>query len=412
MRIKSITARQIINGNGHPTLQVQVSTSRNTATATIPIAASKGKYEYLDAYDDKLKRFHKDTLTQIIQNITRVVSPELEGKNSMDQEDVDKLLLQIDNTLDRSRLGVNTIAAISEAVARLGAMESELPLYKYIRVLHDFTGAPHAKYNSVYSLPKPVITIYQSSLHNPNEKLPAQEIFVLPKADFSYKKDLVSIFENLMYLKLDSKPHNLKSFLGDIKKQLDDCKARLHFGLDMAAARYERKNDKIYVIPEFHSNKIPWRGDLKKLINTYASWVELYDLFFLEDPFAEDNYEAWNEFKTKLYKINKHAQLVSDDFTATSIERLDKISMLDCCNNVVIKPSQIGTVTECIHFAQRARRFGHNITLSYRHGETEDTFISDFAVGIGADYIRSGYYLGSEYVSKLNRLLQIEDEVR
>lgn len=411
MRIKTITARQIINSKGYPTLQVEVSTSKNTAISSVPIAASKSKYEFYDAYDNNLNRFHGETLDTIVENVNRTIAPEFIGKNSMDQESLDKLLLSIDNSVERMHLGVNTIAATSEAIAKLGALESDLPLFKYLRVLYDFTGSPNPRLNSEYILPKPVLSIYKSSLHSAEGKLPTQEILVLPKKPFSYCQDLVPMYDALNKLNFDDRNYCLKVFLEKLAEHISGLSFKFNLGIDMAASRYKRMEINQYVIPYFSSSSIAFRSTTHKLAKAYVDFAKKYKLTYLEDLLSEDDYSGWKELYDKVNQYSDEIQVVSDDFTATNMERLEKVSLLECCNNVVIKPSQIGTVTECVHFAQRARKFNHNITVSYRHGETEDTFISDLAVGLNADFIRTGFYQGSEYVSKLNRLLQIEEEI-
>lgn len=411
MRIKSVKARQVINSKGHPTLEVEVATPRNTAFSAVPIASSKSKYEFFDAYDNDLKRFDGETLDNIVENVNRIVSPELMGKNSMDQEDLDSILLTIDNSFDRTHLGVNTITAISQAIAKLGAMESDLPLFKYIRVLHDFSGNSMHRLHSEYLSPKPVVTVYKSSYHNKNNKLPAQEIMVLPRGDFSYGSNLIEFFEMLHKLNLDDSKHSLSTFIEDLNKQISKLSYKLDLGVDMAASKYKRHERNEYNIPHLKKSGTSFSGSFSKLLKFYQELAESNHLVFMEDFFDEDDYSAWKDMKDNLGKKKKGIQIVSDDFTATNIERLERVGLLESVNNVVIKPSQIGTVSEAIHFASRARKYGLNLTLSYRHGDTEDTFISDFAVGVNAEFIRSGYYLGSEHNSKLNRLLQIEQSL-
>lgn len=408
MRIKSLTARQIINGKGHPTLEVEVASPRYIAKSSIPIAATKSRYEFYDEYDNDVRKFNNETLHSIIDNIERVIAPELLGKNSMDQEEVDKLILEIDNTLDRSSLGVNTLTAVSQAVAKLGAKESNLPLYKYIRVLHDFSGSPFKKLNSEYKMPIPVITAFKSAGHDKAKKLPAQEILLMPKNTFVYTRDLIPLFEAMNHLRLETADETLDNFLKMAYLRLLDVEFKFNMGLDMAASRYKRPETNSYVIPYLNSDKVNFNGDCDKLLAMYRRWIAEYGLSFVEDLFDEDDYAAWKTLREELGVSNNKVQVVADDMTATNIERLEKVGTLECCNNVVIKTTQIGTVSESILFAQRARKYNQNLTVSYRQGETEDTFISDLAVGLNAEYIRTGYYLGSEYNCKLNRLTQIE----
>lgn len=411
MRIKSLKARQIINSKGHPTLEVEISTFRNTAYSSVPIASSKSKYEYYDAYDNDLTRFNGETLDNIVESVNRIVAPELIGKNVMDQESLDEMILKIDDSLDRKRLGVNTITALSQAIVKLGAMESDLPLFKYFRVLHDFSAHSDNRLLSEYSLPKPVITIYKSASHDKKNKLPAQEILVLPRNDFYYSTDLINMFYSLSQLSIDDSKHSLVTFLEKISKYLKMQDFKFDLGIDMSASRYKRQDNGQYLIPNLKKTGSNFSGDFKKLGKFYLDLVQNNNLIFFEDLFDEDDYSAWKEFKDSVLEKNNIVQIVSDDLTATKVERLEKVGLLESVNNVVIKPSQAGTVTEIIEFASRARKYGLDLTVSYRHGETEDTFISDLAVGVNAKFIRTGYYIGSEYNSKLNRLLQIEQSL-
>jgi enolase len=408
MRIKSVVARQIINSKGHPALEVEVSTSKNSASSASPIAASKSKYEFTDAYDNNISRFDGETLENIVENINRIIAPELIGRNCMEQEDLDTILLQLDNSFDRTHLGVNTLTATSQAIAKLGALESDLPLFKYIRVLHDFSDRSNHKLHSEYLMPKPVITVYKASSHNLHNKLPVQEIMLVPTKDFSYSASLIELFQSISHLDLSDSDHSLKTYLNEFHKQIAKNKVPVDIGLDMAASRFKRHERNEYVMPHLKRDGDTFSGDFKKLVDFYLELVEKNKVLFCEDFFDEDDYSAWKELKDGAVKKSRNVQIVSDDFTATNIERLEKVGLLECVNNVVVKPSQIGTVSEVIHFASRARKYGLNLTISYRHGDTEDTFISDLAVGIGAEYLRSGFYLGSEHNSKLNRLLQIE----
>lgn len=411
MRIKSIKARQIINCKGHPTLEVEVSTSKNTAISAVPIAASKGKYEFVDTYDNDLKRFDGETLDNIVENINRIVSPELIGKNSMDQEDLDGILLSIDDSFDRTHLGVNSITAISQSIAKLGALESDLPLFKYLRVLHDFAGNEHHRLHSEYELPKPVITIYKSSAHHSRNKLPAQEIMLLPRLDFSYQANLVEMFEYLHTFDIHDKKHSLITYIEELDEIISNFGYKFNIGIDMAASKFKRHDRNEYHIPHLKKSGVDFKGNSQKLINLYNSIIEKSHLSFLEDFFDVDDFAAWKEFKEIVTSNKKSTQIVSDDFTSTNIERLERVGLLESVNNVVIKPSQIGTVTETLQFAMRARKYGLNLTVSYRHGDTEDTFISDLAAGVNAEFIRTGFYLGSEHNAKLNRLLQIEQSL-
>jgi enolase len=340
------------------------------------------------------------------------LAPELLGKNSMDQEALDKLLLEIDSTFDRSNLGIHTLTAVSQAIAKLGAMESDLPLFKYIRVLHDFTGSPEPRLESVYKVPAPVVTVHRSASHDSKQRIPAQEVMVTPRNVFSYKRDLVKLFSALSRVNIHTDARDLLSFLELTYQKTSKLPFKLDLGMDMAASRYSREDSNNYIIPNLISDKTPFNNDSAKLAQVYFSLIEKYHPVFLEDLFSEDDYSGWKALMAYISENDNNIQVVSDDFTSSNMERLEKVGILECSNNIVIKPSQSGTVTESVHLAQKVRKLGQKLTISYRYGETEDTFISDLAVALNADYIRSGYYLGSEYNSKLNRLLQIEDSIK
>lgn len=411
MRIKSIKARQILNGSGHPTVEIEVATSRNFAISSVPLASTKSKFEFNDIYDNHTKRYHKETLNVIVENVANVVAPELIGKNSMDQENIDKLLLQLDGTYNRSRLGVNVLTAISQAVAKLGALESELPLFKYIRVLYDFTGISKDKLNSSYKMPTPVLTIYKHFSTHSKGVMPFQEIMVITKPNFKFLRDLIPTYEKLNNLDLDSidsfNSSSLNQIIENIQEKFKNNKIDIEFAIDFASSRFYRNDENIYVIPNFLSHGSTFKGNGQKMMSVFKRLHE-NNVHYLEDPFAEDDYSSWKILTDYSSTHHIHLDVVADDLTATNIERLTKVSMLGATNHVSVKPTQIGTLSETINFIQLAKDLGMEVTISYRNGETEDTFISDLACGVNADYIRTGYFLGSEYISKLNRLTQIE----
>lgn len=409
MRIKSLKARQILNGSGHPTLEVEASTSRNTVVSSVPVASTKSQYEFHDIYDKYENRYNEDSLAIVIDNVNSVIGPELIGKNSMDQELIDNLLLELDGTYDRSKFGVNTLAAISQSIAELGSIESELPLFKYIRVLYDFTGNPPEKLDSTYEMPVPVLTLLSYFSSHSNLVKPVQEIMLLPIGKFSYLHDLISLFSKLQEFDIDYNS-NLYDTLDKINKFLKKKEIKAELGIDFASSRFYRKDESAYVMPDFKAVESNFRGDFKKLLKLYKD-LSKHNVYYLEDPFYEEDYSAWKELTDYSRNGDIHLDIVSDDLTATNVERLTKVGMLGASNHVSVKTTQIGTVTESIHFVQNAKKYDMDVTVSYRKGESEATFISDLAVGVGASYIRTGGIVGSEYISKLNRLSQIESMI-
>lgn len=408
MRIKSVKARQILNSKGHPTLEVEISTNRYTAYSSVPTASSKSKYEYVDIYDHDVLKFDGDTLSVVVRNIETVVANELKGKNVLDQESIDNLLLDIDATYDRSKLGISAITSISQCVAKLGALESEMPLYKYIRVLYEFGDESVIKLHSEYNMPLPVITILKSGAHNRQNSLPFQEIMLLPRSDFRYS-EIIDVYNALRSLDLIDKPKSFLELLDSVNKFIKKSKYRFYFGIDFSASRYKDTDTGEYILPNFYSKGEFYRADTKKMVKLYKDLLGRYEaLVFLEDVFDEDDFASWKETHNLIEYNPSAVQIVSDDLTAGNIERLEKVGILEVANNIVLKPTQVGTVTEMIRFASRVKRYNLGLTVSYRSGETEDTFISDLAVGVGAEFIRVGSYIGSECNSKINRLLQMD----
>lgn len=410
MRITKFKARQVFNGQGFPTIEAELSTSRYTVYSSVPIALSTSKYEYEYVFDGDSKTNNISQVENLVNTLNRIVAPEIIGRNVLDQDKLDDLLLDIDDSFDRNKLGVNSMIAISQAIAKLGALESDLPLFKYIRVLHDLDPNTKEKLSSNYNLPIPVITIYRSGLHDLKSKLPAQEIMIYPQTDKRLKNDLLLIFDFLKSFDISEEKKSLNLFLEELHNLLKTFKLKVYIGIDMAASRYFNVEHEEYVIPNLTSFGHTFRGDFNKLTNHYLKFLtDLVD--YIEDPFNEDHVSAWNALHKALNTDDRFAlkEIVGDDLTATNVNRLEKAILLDAINNVVIKPSQVGTVTEALRFASVANNYGMGITGSYRFGETEDDFIVDFSIGVGAHYLRTGYFLGSEYISKINRLLRIAD---
>lgn len=409
MRIKQFKPRLVYNGNLTPTLEVELSTSRYTAHSSVPIPLSVSKYEYKYVINNAQENTFAH-IQNFIDSFNRILSPEIVGMNVLDQDKIDDLLIEIDGTFERSNLGVNSMIAVSQALAKLGALESDLPLFKYIRVLHDLDQNAKVKLSSNYELPIPIITIYRSGMHNLKSKIPAQEIMIYPVSNKKIKNDLFSIFLFLKENELVETKLGLASFLENLNRLSKSAKLKVCFGIDMAASRFYHQENDEYIIPNLTNYGSVFRGGANKLTHHYIKFLANF-VTYIEDPYNEDHISAWKNLHDELNKetdfISK--EIVGDDITATNIDRLEKVALLEAVNNVTIKPSQVGTVTEAIRFAAVANSYGLGITGSYRFGETEDDFIVDFSVGVNADYLRIGYFMGSEYISKINRLLRIAD---
>lgn len=419
-KIKSIKAKEILNSRGEPTVEAELRTDLGVFRASVPSGASKGKFEAKELRDNQKRYFGKGVL-KACKNINEIIAPKLKGKNPVKQKDIDQLMLGLDNTEDKSKLGANAILAVSVAVCRAGASAQSLPLYKHIRNITAENNKDQPLVNQKFKIPYPCFNIINGGAHAGND-LDIQEFMIVPRFD-NFSKNVEAVAEIYHSLKeiLKKEIGNEAINVGDeggfapllkktrnaldliikaVKKQGYENKIKI--GLDCAASQfYKNKKYKI-------DGKILTK---EKLFDFYQEIIKEYPIIFLEDPFAEQDWQAWGLFNTKVKNQDKKVFLVGDDLTVTNQERIDKAIRKDCIGGVIIKPNQIGTVTETLQAVKVAQDSNLKIIVSHRSGDTCDNFISDLAVGIKADFIKSGAPVRGERISKYNRLLKIEREL-
>lgn len=406
--IKNITAREILDSRGNPTIEATVLTETSSGTASIPSGASTGEHEALELRDNT-KRFHGLGVQKAILNIERKIFPLLKGKNVLEQEMIDKLMVKFDGTENKSRLGANAVLAVSLACARTAANSKNIPLYQY---LHQLTGM------KPLSLPRPFLNIINGGKHADNH-LGIQEFMLVPKLK-TFSENLRAVSEIYQQLKknLHKKYGAGSTLIGDeggfaplklkkttdvldiLEKSIRDTgyAKKVEIALDCAASEFFNKGKYFIDGKKFSA---------EQLQTYYLQLIKKYPIVSIEDPFNQEDFTNFAEL-TKKSKI----QIVGDDLTVSNPERVEAAIKEKSCNCLLLKVNQIGTLTEALDSAKLAFKNNWNIMVSHRSGETEDTFIADLAVALGCGQIKAGAPARGERTAKYNRLLEIEKEMK
>ena len=407
-KISKIKARQVFDSRGNPTIEAEVFSKNISSKAICPSGASTGTFEAYEKRDVNDKRYLGKSVLKSVNLVNSKISKKLKNKNVHDQEGIDALLINLDGTKQKNKLGANTILAISMAEKKLSAKIKKIPLYKNFLVKNNF------------KLPYPLMNIINGGAHADNG-LRIQEFMIRPDKAKSFSEAMRVCFLVIANLRILIKKKKLSTSVGDeggfapminsnqqaldliiaaIKKSGFKNGNDVSICLDVAANELFRK--KKYSI---HSNKFITAD---KTIDKYLKLIKKYKIKSIEDPFAEDDWQSWNKF---MRKVNKKTQIVGDDLYVTNLERL-KIGFLNkSSNSILIKLNQIGTVSETLEVIKFAQLIGFSTIISHRSGESEDTFISDLAVGTNSNQIKTGSLARSERVSKYNQLLRIEEKL-
>lgn len=410
--ILDVHAREVLDSRGNPTVEVDVVTENGViGRAMVPSGASTGIHEALELRDKDKSRYGGKGVLKAVSNVNDVIAPELIGLSIFEQTLIDRVLIELDGTKSKEKLGANAILGVSMAVARAAANELQMPLYKYI-------GGVNAK-----TLPVPMMNILNGGEHA-NNNVDIQEFMILPVGAKSFKEALRMGAEIYHELKNVLKDKGLQTGVGDEGGFAPDLKSNeealevivsaiekagykpgkdIYLGLDVASTEFYNTEKKIYEM----------KGEGKsytvsELISYYKKLIDKYPLISIEDAFAEDDWEAWEEF-TK--EVDGKIQLVGDDLFVTNTERLEDGIKRNVANSILIKLNQIGTLTETIDAVKMAMKAGYTAVISHRSGETEDSFIADLAVALNAGQIKSGAPARTDRVAKYNELLRIEEEL-
>lgn len=405
--ITDVHAREIIDSRGNPTVEVEVFLSSGVSgSAAVPSGASTGTREALELRDGG-KRFHGKGVTNAVRNVLKGIAPQLRGIDSCDQTYIDNLMIEIDGTKNKSRLGANAILGVSLAVCKASAEEAGIPLYRYI-------GGCNAK-----ELPVPMMNILNGGAHADNN-LDIQEFMIMPTRFKDFASALragVEVFHNLKSI---LKKKRLNTSVGDEGGFAPDLKGNeeaIMLVMDAIKMSGYKPGKDIYIAldvaaSEFYSGTgYNFEGRLvssEKMVSYYENLIDKYPILSIEDGLSENDWAGW---KILTQRLGKRVQLVGDDVFVTNTEILKKGIKDGIANSILIKLNQIGTLTETLDAIEMAKRAGYTAIVSHRSGETEDTTIADLAVACNTGFIKTGSLARSERVAKYNRLLRIEEEL-
>ena len=406
-QILKVKARQIYDSRGNPTVEAEVFIKNNSAKAICPSGASTGTYEAFEKRDINNKKYLGKSVLNAIKLVNSKIFKKLKGENIHNQERIDSLMINLDGTRQKAKLGANSILAVSMAVKKLSAKVKKLPLYKTFSVKNNF------------QLPYPLMNIINGGAHANND-LRIQEFMIRPDKAKSFSEAMRMCFLVINNLKKLLKNNGLSTSVGDeggfapmissnnkaldlivsaIKKSGFKNGKDISICLDVAANELYKKNK--YSI---HSKNYV---SVDKSIKEYKKIIKKYKIKSIEDPFAENDWISWN----KLMKSTPKVQIVGDDLYVTNLERLKKGFLNISSNAILIKLNQIGTVSETLEVIKFAQIIGFKTIISHRSGDSEDTFIADLAVGTNSNQIKTGSLARSERVAKYNQLLRIEEEL-
>ena len=385
------------------------------AVSSVPSGASTGTYEAVELRDGDPQRFMGKGVLQAVNNVNTIIAPALKGMEADEQEIIDKKMIEMDGTVNKGKLGANAILSVSEAILKVAALASGKTLYQYVFEMYRLT-------NKMF-MPQPTMNVINGGKHG-NGKLEFQEFHILPRTNQSFAEMMRMGTEVYLHLQKLMKENGIFQGIGDeggftgnfqsnregleyleqaIEKAGGELNKDVKVGLDSAASEFYGEDGKYHI----SDKSFPLTSE--DLVTYYEELSKKFNFAYLEDGLAEDDWESWQ----KLTKTFGHTQtaLIGDDLLTTNPGRVEKAIQMKACNGVLVKPNQIGTVTEVIDVVTKAKKANWTVVLSHRSGETNDTFVSDFAVGVGANIVKFGAPARGERISKYNRLMEIEQEL-
>ena len=408
--IRTVNSREILDSRGNPTVEVEVWLDSGAfGRAMVPSGASTGTREAVELRDDDDARYGGKGVRQAVRNVTETIAPEIEGLEATEQAAVDRALLELDGTPNKSGLGANALLGVSLAVARSGADECGLPLYQYL-------GGPGARI-----MPVPMMNVLNGGAHADNG-LDIQEFMIMPAGRGSFGEALRAGVEIFHMLKKLLKDKGLSTGVGDeggFAPVLPGNEAALDFIMRAIERAGYRAGDEVFLALDPAASEFGKRGRYtlkadrvtrtsEEMATWYESLLGRYPICSVEDGLGEDDHDGW---RTLTRKLGGRLQLVGDDLFVTNPAILQEGIRRDLANAVLVKVNQIGTLTETLEAVELAKRAGWGTVISHRSGETEDTFIADLAVAVNAGQIKTGSLSRGERTAKYNQLLRIEEEL-
>lgn len=418
-RIQRVWAREILDSRATPTVEAAVQLDSGiVAVASVPSGASTGVHEALELRDKDASRFRGKGVLKAVNNINQIIGPALvtAGVDPIDQQGLDSRLIQMDGTENKSRMGANAILAVSTASCKAAAMAQKISAYQWVQKLSEAKGI-----KSQLRVPTPLFNMINGGLHGAGN-LDFQEFFVIPATTKQFTEGLrmgvevyMLIGENLSHRgaihsvgdeggyapNLFTNADALEVLVEAIRQTSYQIGRDVFLGLDVAASTFYENN--VYTIRD---KSAPLNEDM--IIEYYKEINGMYHLAVLEDPLHEDAWDGWKKVRQVL---GNQVTIVGDDLLVTNPKRVQKAVAEGACNGILIKPNQIGTLSETLDVVKMARDAGWKVIVSHRSGETNDAFIAEFAVGVGADYVKFGAPARGERVVKYNRLSSIEVEL-
>ena len=416
LSIEKVSALEVLDSRGNPTVQVEVITEGGFfGVAMVPSGASTGSFEAVELRDGDKERYLGKGVLQAVENVNKKIAKKIEGMNVYDQLEIDKELILLDDTPNKSKLGANATLGVSLAVAKAAANSLGMSLYKYI-------GGINAK-----KVPRPMMNILNGGKHSDNN-INIQEFMIIPVGATTFREGLqmgVEVYHNLKKVlkekgysvavgdeggfapNLKDETEAIEAILAAIKKAGYEPEKDICLALDVASTEMFEEAKKIGKDGYYF-----WKTDVFKTRDEMVEYIEelanKYPIISIEDGLAEEDWESWRKLTDKL---KDKIQLVGDDLFVTNKKRLQKGIKNEVANSILIKPNQIGTLTETLDAIELAKKNGYTAVISHRSGETEDTTIADIAVATNAGQIKTGAPCRTDRVAKYNRLLNIEEEL-
>ena len=409
VRLTGLSALEVLDSRGNPTVSVTVYTDSGSGTATVPSGASTGKHEAVELRDGDMSRYGGKGVQKAVWNVETEIADKVVGMDISDQSALDATMIALDGTRDKSRLGANAILGVSLAGARAAAQAMETPLYRYL-------GGAQA-----HLLPLPMANILNGGAHA-DTSVDLQEFMVCPVGAPSFTEAIRAVSEVYHALKGVLKKQKLATGVGDeggFAPNLTSNEEALGLIVDAITAAGYRPGDDVAIALDpaasefFNDGKYNLAGEGRtlsavELVALYEGWISRYPIISIEDGMAEDDWAGW---KLLTDRLGDRVQLVGDDLFVTNVERLTQGIEKGVANSILIKVNQIGTLSETLQAIETARTAHYSAVISHRSGETEDTTIADLAVATGAGMIKTGAPARAERVAKYNRLLAIEHEL-
>ena len=417
LKIQDVRALEVLDSRGNPTIQVKViAEDGSIGTAMVPSGASTGSFEAVELRDNDKNRFMGKGVQNAVNNVNEKIAKKIIGMNVYEQAKIDNALIELDGTKNKSQLGANATLGVSLAVCKAASNSLREELYNYI-------GGINAKV-----LPTPMMNILNGGKHSDNN-LSIQEFMIVPKSKENFKENLrmgVEVYHNLKKVlkekeysvavgdeggfapNLENENQAIELIITAIESAGYIPGKDVYIALDVASTEMYSEASKIGKEGFYYFWKTNILKTKEEMINYLIELTNKYPIISIEDGLAEEDWEGWKQLTEK---IGKKVQLVGDDLFVTNIERLQKGMNVNVANSILIKPNQIGTLTETLNAIELAKRYGYTSILSHRSGETEDTTIADIAVATNIGQIKTGAPCRTDRVAKYNRLLNIENEI-